>query len=82
MPSVLLDLSAAFVTVDHDVLLDVLQRRLLVDGPALKWFRSYLTGRTQGFCVDGKQSAILPVTCSVPQGSVLGSYNSFRIPRI
>ena len=63
---VLLDLSAAFDTVGHDILLDVLQRRFLVDGPALTWFRSYLTGRTQVFCVDNKQSAIFPVSCSVP----------------
>ena len=38
----------------------------LVDGPSVKWFRSYLTERTQVFCVDDKQSAILPVTCTVP----------------
>ena len=49
---VLLDPSAAFHTGDHDILLDVLRRRFLVDGPALKWFHSYLTGRIQVFCVD------------------------------
>ena len=68
---VLLDLNTAIDTVDRDILLDILQRRFLVDGPALEWFRSYLTGRTQVFCIDNKQSAILPVSCSVLQGSVL-----------
>ena len=47
-----LDLSVTLDTVDHDVLLAVLQQRFLVDGHALTWFRSYLTGRTQMFCVD------------------------------
>jgi len=79
---VLLDLSAASDTVDHDILLDVLKRRFLVDGPALKLFRSYLTGRTQVFCVDNKQSAILPVSCSVPNVSYWGQCNSLRIPKI
>jgi len=54
---VLLDLSAAFDTVDHDILLDVLRRRFLVEEPALKWFHSYLNDRTQVITVDGKESA-------------------------
>lgn len=69
---VLLDLSAAFDTVDHQTLLDVLHRRFAVDSTPLQWFKSYLTDRSQSFFVDGAQSAVITVDCSVPQGSVLG----------
>ena len=69
---VLLDLSSAFDTVDHETLLNVLNHRLLIDEPPLKWLRSYLTARMQVFSVDGAESASLPVDCSVPPGSVLG----------
>jgi len=69
---VLLDLSAAFDTVDHDILLDVLRRRFLVEEPALKWFHSYLNDRTQVISVNDKESAPIPVACSVLQGSVIG----------
>jgi hypothetical protein len=69
---VLLDLSAAFDTVDHSTLLDVLHRRFAVEGIPLLWFKSYLTDRTQSFSVDGIQSKSFGVDCSVPQGSVLG----------
>ena len=44
---IMLDLSAAFDTVDHEVLLEILQRRFAVTEIPLQWFRSYLTGRTQ-----------------------------------
>ena len=69
---VLLDLSSAFDTVDHDILLSVLERRFGVDGIALRWFRSYLEDRTQVFVVNGNSSTTHRVGCSVPQGSVLG----------
>jgi len=46
---VLLDLSAAFDTVDHSTLLDVLHRRFAVEGTPLQWFKSYLTNRLQVF---------------------------------
>ena len=44
MPSVvvLLDLSAAFDTVDHDKLLSILEREIGIEGTALKWFGSFL----------------------------------------
>jgi len=68
---VLLDLSSAFDTVDHDSLLTVLHDRFAVDGSALNWFKSYLSGRTQTFIVDGVRSQTAMMDCSVPQGSVL-----------
>ena len=69
---VLLDLSAAFDTVDHPTLLRVLDRRFGVDGAAFSWCQSYLTNRTQTFSFNGQQSGPHSVDCSVPQGSVLG----------
>jgi len=69
---VLLDLTAAFDTVDHNVLLNVLEKRFAVGGAALDWFHSYLTGRTQSVSFDKCESVRYPVDCSVPQGSVLG----------
>jgi len=69
---VLLNLSSAFGTVDHDSLLTVLHDRFAVTGPALDWFRSYLSGRMQTFIVGGAESQTVSMDCSVPQGSVLG----------
>ena len=68
----LLDLSAAFDTVDHQLLLTVLASRFRVHDVALNWFRSYLSDRHQTFHFSGKASANYSVDCSVPQGSVLG----------
>ena len=69
---VLLDLSAAFDTVDHHILVNILEQRFGIQGPALNWFRSYLTGRTQSFVFGDAMTDAYPVDCSVPQGSVLG----------
>ena len=69
---ILLDLSSAFDTVDHDILLSILHNRFSIDYTALNWFRSYLSNRSQSFIYGGKQTTTYPVTCSVPQGSVLG----------
>ena len=70
---VLLDLSSAFDTVDHETLMHVLQRRFGVEGLALIWFGSYLCDQTQAFCHNTQRSGPYRVDCSVPQGSVLGS---------
>ena len=68
----MLDLSAAFDTVDHDILLYRMQSKFGITGKALDWFRSYLTDRTQFVNIKGVKSDIHNVTCGVPQGSVLG----------
>ena len=67
---VLLDLSAAFDTIDHCILLDELHR-IGVRGDALRWMSSYLTDRTQCVSVDGHLSCEIRLQHGVPQGSVL-----------
>ena len=67
-----LDLSSAFDTVDHDIMLSILHRRLPVEGAALNWFHSYQTDRSQTFSVGDSNSDPHSVSCSVPQGPVLG----------
>ena len=69
---VLLDLSAAFDTVDHHTLLRVLRCHFGVTDAALSWCSSYLSQRTQIFSTNEQLSGPHAVGCSVPQGSVLG----------
>jgi hypothetical protein len=66
----LLDLSAAFDTVDHDILVQRLQTSYGIKGNALQWFRSYLHGRQQSVRRGSKSSKPVTVICGVPQGSV------------
>ena len=68
---ILLDMSAAFDVVDHDILLDKLALYGLESG-ALSWISSYLRDRTQSVFIEGKLSEPLPLECGVPQGSILG----------
>uniref|UniRef100_A0A8C6VP90 Reverse transcriptase domain-containing protein n=1 Tax=Naja naja TaxID=35670 RepID=A0A8C6VP90_NAJNA len=67
---VLLDLSAAFNTIDHGILLRRLGG-LGVGGTVLQWFASFLSGRLQSVLAGGQRSAPRALTCGVPQGSVL-----------
>ncbi len=53
---VLLDLSAAFDTIDHEIRLNRLSRRCGINGTALKWFQSYLEERTQTVSVGSSHS--------------------------
>ena len=68
----LLDLSAAFDTIDHDLLLSRLTEWFGIDGVVLQWVRSYVTGRSQLVKVNGVRSTPQLLLCGVPQGSVLG----------
>jgi hypothetical protein len=68
----LLDLSAAFDTVDHSILLQRLHTSFGVDGVVLGWIRSFLSGRTQAVVYRGVTSGYTALRCGVPQGSVLG----------
>ena len=69
---VLLDQSAAFDTVDHDVLLNRLSTSFGVRGSAIHWFPSYLSNRSQSVSFDQKLSENFQFTWSIPQGSFLG----------
>ena len=68
----LLDMSAAFDTVDHDILICRLETSFGIMGTALAWLRSFLTKRTQQVVFNGHSSSKVTVTSGVPQGSVLG----------
>ena len=69
---VLLDLSAAFDTIDHTIMLTRLKDRFGITATCLAWFESYLVNRSQCIQMHGKISAERPVVFGVPQGSVLG----------
>ena len=69
---VLLDLSAAFDTIDHDELLNLLQNSFGIEDSALKWFESYLKDRTQTVQISSSCSKDSKLSFGVPQGSVLG----------
>lgn len=67
-----LDLSAAFDTIDHQILLDRLQDLFGIAGDAHKWLTSYFKDRVQSILIDGSTSSEQPLEYGVPQGSVLG----------
>jgi len=68
----LLDLSATFDTVDHDVLIECLVRTNGLHLTALDWLRSCLLDRQQSVFYDGVSSSVRCLICGVPQGSLLG----------
>ena len=69
---VLLDLTAAFDTVDHNILVTRLRHLVGLRGTALHWFKSYLTGRTMSVSLGDSVSSSAPLPYGVPQGSILG----------
>ena len=72
VPLIAIDLSAAFDTVDHDLLLAVLRKKLGMDQVTLKWFRSYLRQCQFRVQVGDKKSAPIDLPFSVLQGSCAG----------
>ena len=68
----LLDLSAAFDTVDHPTLLNRLKTRFGITGQAYNWIASYFDNRKQTVVINDCKSEEQVLTCNVPQGSVLG----------
>ncbi|XDV17601.1 hypothetical protein PO909_023435 [Leuciscus waleckii] len=69
---VLLDLSSAFDTVDHHIMIRRLREWVGISGVALDWFTSYLSDRSFDVYIGDSHSASSPLFCGVPQGSVLG----------
>ena len=68
----LVDLSAAFDTVNHAILINRLEKSVGIKGNALKWFVSYLNGRRQCVMINYASSQFADIRFGVPQGSVLG----------
>ena len=66
-----LDLSKAFGTVNHNILLEKL-KAYGIQSESLKWFRSYLSNRKQFILYDHFKTEVKIVKCGVPQGSILG----------
>jgi hypothetical protein len=79
---VLLDLSAAFDTIDHEILIDRLSQRLGIKDHALSWFKSYLSERLQSIHLHGNSSTPKYLLFGVPQGSVLGPilFSAYQTP--
>jgi len=69
-----LDLSAAFDTIEHDILLERLKSVFGISGTVLRWLESYLSEREQTVVAGGERSKSVRCTFGVPQGSVLGPF--------
>ena len=69
---VLLDLSAAFDTISHQHLIDLLASKFKIGGTVLSWIRSYLSDRSYRVKIDSDLSEPICSNVGVPQGSVLG----------
>jgi hypothetical protein len=67
-----LDLSSAFDTIDHTILLNRLNATFGISGTALEWITSYLSNRSQFVKLGKSSSSHQPCKFGVPQGSVLG----------
>ena len=78
----LLDISAAFDTLDHFLLLEIMSNHLGIGGMVLEWFRNYLSNRQQHVKINNSKSDPLIIKHGVPQGSILGPilFSVYLIP--
>ena len=67
-----IDLSAAFDTVDHGIIISTMENTFGLLGNTLSWLSSYLAPHSFNVSIEGNMSVDKPVTFSVPQGSVVG----------
>lgn len=79
---IMLDISAAFDTLDHSIFLQRLTYSQGIAGKAIDWLQSYLSGRTQSISVNSVTSGDVSLQYGVPQGSVLGprGYSMYTLP--
>ena len=77
----LLDMGAAFDTLDHTTLLNRFNKEFGIRGKSLNWFESYFSERTQSVVIRGVKSEPVPLSQRVPQGSVIGpkAYTMYRV---
>ena len=68
--AIFMDLSKAFDTVDHSILIQKLAK--CIDGEEMRWFLGYLRDRKQRVCVGKAESKWTAIQRGVPQGSILG----------
>ena len=68
---VFIDLEKAFATVSHKILLKKLHH-YGIKGATNCWLTYYLSNRKQHVTIEGKSSDSMPISCGVPQGSILG----------
>ena len=71
---VLLDLSAAFDTIDHDTLFVILEKYIGITGSDLQLLKSYFSHRSQRVLIEDVMFGVANIVCGVPQGSVLGPF--------
>ncbi|KAI5102638.1 gastrula zinc finger protein XlCGF28.1-like, partial [Silurus meridionalis] len=79
---VLRDLTAAFDTMDHAILISHPQHVVSLQGAVLNWFSSYLSNRTISVVLNDHSSLVAPLSSGVPQGSILGPimFSRYMLP--
>ena len=77
----LLDMYAAFDTVDNEILLERMSKRFGIKDKVLKWFWSYLQNRMQTVMIDGVKSISKVKNWGVLQGSIWALFNTCCTPR-
>ena len=76
---VCIDLSAAFDTVDHEILIQVLQNKYGITGTVLQWYKSYIKPRGFKVNIHDDYSDEIELPFAVAQGSCTGPYCSYYI---